>query len=146
MIAVYMDHILVTGKTQGEHDRNLEEVLSRLEKAGIRLELKKCSFAQPSVTYLRHKIDASGIQPTGDKIEAIKSAPPPTDITTLRSYLGLLNYYQGFPQARFGGGRLPPQNQLLPPKILLTLFLFTLSPLPLGYSPPKSFNSPPPKR
>ena len=50
----------------------------------------------------------------------------------------------GFPAGPFLGGRLPPKkNQLLPPKILLTLFLFTLSPLPLGYSPPKSFNSPP---
>ena len=53
MIAVYMDDILVTGKTQGEHDRNLEEVLSRLEKAGIRLELKKVFFCSTISDLLR---------------------------------------------------------------------------------------------
>ena len=41
------------------------------------------------------------------------------------------------------GGETPPQNQLLPPKFVLTLFLFTLSPLPLGYSPPKVLQLPP---
>ena len=55
----------------------------------------------------------------------------------------------GFPAGPFWGGRLPPPPQkkkisYSSPKFVLTLFLFTLSPLPLGYSPPpKSFNSPP---
>ena len=45
------------------------------------------------------------------------------------------------------GGRLPPKKPVTPPpKFLLTLFLFTLSPLPLGYSPPKVLQPPPPPR
>ena len=35
---VYLDDILVTGKTETEHTRNLEEVLTCLEKAGLRLK------------------------------------------------------------------------------------------------------------
>ena len=51
---------------------------------------------------------------------------------------------QGFLQARFGGETPSPKKiSYSLNKFLLTLFLFTLSPLPLGYSPPKSFNSPP---
>ena len=56
---------------------------------------------------------------------------------------------QGFLQARLGGGRLPPpppkKISYSPPKFLLTLFLFTLSPLPLGYSPHKVLQLPPPQ-
>ena len=54
----------------------------------------------------------------------------------------------GFPAGPFWGGDSPPppkkKKSVTPPqKFVLTLFVFTLSPLPLGYSPPKSFNSPP---
>ena len=64
------------------------------------------------------------------------------------SFLYITPFMPGFPAGPFfflGGGDSPPpkKNQLLPPKFILTLFLFTLSPLPLGYSLPKSFNSPP---
>ena len=53
---VYLDDILVTGKTESEHIKNLEEVLIRLEKAGLRLKKQKCSFMLPSVDYLGHSI------------------------------------------------------------------------------------------
>ena len=43
-----------------------------------------------------------------------------------------------------GGGDSPPKISYSPPKFVLTLFLFTLSPLPLGYSPPKVLQLPPP--
>ena len=41
-VVVYIDDILVTGATQEEHLRTLEEVLLRLEKAGARLKREKC--------------------------------------------------------------------------------------------------------
>ena len=40
-VCIYIDNI-VTGKTNEEHLRNLDEVLSQLEKAGTRLK-KKCA-------------------------------------------------------------------------------------------------------
>ena len=43
-----------------------------------------------------HKIDSEGIHPIADKTLAIKEAPVPTDLSQLRSYLGLLNYYHKF--------------------------------------------------
>ena len=44
---MYIDDVLVTGKTDDEHLAALEEVLQRLEQAGQRLQLKKCSFMVP---------------------------------------------------------------------------------------------------
>ena len=72
---VYLDNILVTGKTETEHIRNLEEVLNCLEKAVLRLKKQKCSFMLPSVDYLGHTISSEGLQPTREKIRAITDAP-----------------------------------------------------------------------
>ena len=49
-----------------------------------------------SVVYLGHRIDAQGLHPTRDKVEAIQQAPAPQNSIELRAYLGLLNYYNKF--------------------------------------------------
>ncbi len=51
---IYIDDILVTGKTRPDHNANLEAVLTRQEEAGVRLKREKCSFAMPSVEFLVH--------------------------------------------------------------------------------------------
>ena len=91
-VCVYLDDILVTGATEQELLQNLDEVLSRLETAGMRLKYYKYAFSLPGVEYLCHKISAQGLQPTDDKIQAINSAPAPTDVSQLKSFLGLVNY------------------------------------------------------
>ena len=95
-VACYLDDILVAGRTQEEHDENLQQVLERLEKAGIRLHKEKCQFSQPEVEYLGHCINSRGVHPTAKKLEAIKNAPVPTDVSQLRAFVGLMNYYGKF--------------------------------------------------
>ena len=95
-VTVYIDDILVTGRTEAEHLQHLAEVLSRLEKAGIRLKKDKCAFMLKSVEYLGHIISAEGLHPTTEKIRAITAAPTPQDVTQLKSFLGLINYYSKF--------------------------------------------------
>ena len=95
-VCVYLDDILVTGETEDKHLQNLEQVLSRLEKAGLQLQRQKCTFMQPSVEYLGHRISAAGLHPSEEKVRAIVDAPVPKDVTQLRSFLGLLNYYGKF--------------------------------------------------
>ena len=48
------------------------------------------------VEYLGHKIPAKGLQPTTQKVRAITEAPRPTNVTQLKSFLGMLNYYGKF--------------------------------------------------
>ncbi len=50
----------------------------------------------PSVEYLGHNISAEGLRPTEDKIRAITEAPAPSNVSQLRSFLGLVNYYAKF--------------------------------------------------
>ena len=95
-VAVYIDDILITGKDDAEHLQNLDKVLSKLEEAGVRLKKDKCFFQLPSVEYLGHKVSAAGLQPTDAKVKAIKEAPAPMNVSQLKSFLGLVNYYGKF--------------------------------------------------
>ena len=95
-VVVYIDDILVTGKSEQDHLVALEEVLARLSKAGLRLRRNKCQFMAPSVVYLGHQIDSEGVHPVADKVEAVQQAPTPRNVSELKSYLGLLTYYSKF--------------------------------------------------
>ena len=97
-VCIFLDDILVTGKTEQEHIATLRKVLQCLETAGLRLNKGKCEFFSTSVTYLGHRIDKDGLHPTMDKVEAVRNAPRPTDLKTLRAWLGIVNYYGRFLQ------------------------------------------------
>ena len=95
-VIVYMDDILVTGATEKEHLNTLAEVLSRLERAGLRAQKQKCKFMSSSVTYLGHMIDQHGLHPLQEKVRAVQDAPAPKNVSELKSFLGLLTYYSKF--------------------------------------------------
>ena len=95
-VTVYLDDILITGKTQEDHLSNLDSVLKKLSDAGLRLKKEKCSFMVPSVVYLGHRLDSEGLHPVFDKIQAIQDSPEPTDVSKLQSFLGMLNHYRHF--------------------------------------------------
>ena len=95
-VTVYIDDILITSETEAEHLKILEEVFDRLAKAGLKVKKRKCKFMAPSVSYLGHVIDEKGLHPLPEKVEAIRQAPTPKDVTELKSYLGLLTYYGRF--------------------------------------------------
>ena len=95
-VCVYIDDILVTGSTNTGYLRVLDKVLGRLEEAGVRLNRHKCKFMMPEVVYLGHKISKDGLQPTEEKIRAVTDAPTPTNVTQLKSFLRMINYYGKF--------------------------------------------------
>ena len=95
-VCVYLDDILVAGADEADHLHNLDKVLTKLETAGLTLKKSKCEFARFSVEYLGHIIDADGLHPSDTKVAAIRDAPEPSNITELKSFLGMLNYYNKF--------------------------------------------------
>ena len=69
-------------------------MLQRLTNAGLRLNDKRCQFRQSSLRFLGHLVSAQSIEP--DTVKAIAQAPAPHDAGTLRSYLGMLSWYNKF--------------------------------------------------
>ena len=94
-VAVYLDDILVSGSSAEEHLRNLQRLLERLQEKGLRCRLEKCKFAQPNVEYLGHVLSRAGIQ-KGSKVNAVLAMPAPQDVTSLRSFLGSIQFYARF--------------------------------------------------
>ena len=92
-VVCYLDDILITGESEAQHLQHLEEVLRRLQENGVRLHRNKCHFFQPSVEYLGHHIDAEGVHTSDTKVKAIVKAPVPRNVSELRSFFGLVNYY-----------------------------------------------------
>lgn len=95
-VVVYIDDVLVSGTSKQDHLQKLANVMSRLEAAGLTLKQSKCVFLTKSVEYLGHVIDEHGLHPAEAKIRAIKEAPEPKNISELKSFVGLLNYYGKF--------------------------------------------------
>ena len=95
-VSMYLDDILITGRSDEEHFQRLGKLLTCLKATGLRLQQSKCTFMQPSVKYLRHRISSDGLHPTPDKIRAISEAPVPTNVPQLRAFLGVFNYYAKF--------------------------------------------------
>ena len=83
---VYLDDIIVLGKTFDEHLVNLEKVLQRLRDAGLKLKPQKCHWAMPELHYLGHIVSADGIKPDLAKITAVRDFPTPKTKKQLQSW------------------------------------------------------------
>lgn len=97
-VLVYLDDLIVFGKTLEEHEERLLKVLDRLGEVGLKLSLDKCQICLPRVKYLGHIVSADGVAPDPDKIEAVTTWPMPTNLKTLQSFLGFCGYYRRFIQ------------------------------------------------
>ncbi len=94
----YIDDILMHRKTLLQHLVHLEELFKRPHEVNMKIHLKKCEFVVTSVIYLGHKILPNDIMAHWAKIVAILEMHNPTDVHTLRSFIGLCNYYRIYVQ------------------------------------------------
>jgi hypothetical protein len=90
--------VLVHRKELMQHLVHLEELFKRLHEVNMKIHPKKCEFAITSMVYLGHKILPNGIMAHWAKVVAILEMPNPTDVHTLRSLIGLCNYYKVYVQ------------------------------------------------
>ena len=65
--------------------------LTKIQTAGVTLNPSKCEFNKCQLKYLGHLIDQRGIQADPDKTSAIREMKPPTNISELRRFMGMVN-------------------------------------------------------
>ena len=93
---LYLDDILVPGRTFNQQIENLRTVFQRLKSARLKLNPKKCILFRKEVKYLGHVVSAHGVVPDPGKIKAIVTWPRPACVRDVRSFLGLASYYRRF--------------------------------------------------
>ena len=93
---VYLDDVIVFGKTFEQALENLEEVFSRFQSANLKLKPKKCHLFRKEVNFLGHIVSGDGIRCDPSKISAVKDWETPTSVAEVRSFLGLASYYRKF--------------------------------------------------
>ncbi|OMJ08738.1 Transposon Tf2-9 polyprotein [Smittium culicis] len=94
--AAFADDILVFSKTREEHLIHLRSVLSKLKEKGFKLNPKKCIFAVPKVDILGYTVSENGQEIAEEKICAVKKFPRPTNVPTLRRFLGMVSFCRSF--------------------------------------------------
>ena len=97
-VLCHVDDILVFGKDAEEHECRLQAVLNQLRAAGVTLNKDKCQFYQSSITFLGHVIDKNGISADPKETTAIQAMKPPSFITKLRRFMGMVNQMSKFSQ------------------------------------------------
>lgn len=93
---IYVDDLLVFGKSFDEHLNSLKDVFSKLLANNLKLKPSKCSFGFTEVKLLGHIVGKHGISVDPEKVEAIQRIPIPMTPTEVKSILGLASFYRRF--------------------------------------------------
>lgn len=96
--SAYLDDVLIyTDGNLKQHQEHVRKVLSKLQDAGLYVDIKKCEFEVKTTKYLGFIIEAEkGIRMDPDKIKAIKDWEAPKTVKGVRSFLGFANFYRRF--------------------------------------------------
>ena len=95
-VIVFIDDILVYSGSLEEHAEHLRIELKILRERQLYAKFSKCQFWLDKVAFLGHVISAEGISVDPQKIEAIVNWKPLTNVSEVRSFLGLASYYRKF--------------------------------------------------
>ena len=96
IMEVYMDDITVYGGDFEECLTNLEAIMQRCIEKNLVLNWEKCHFMVNQGIVLGHIISSSGIEVDKAKIDIISKLPPPTNVKTIRQFLGHAGFYRRF--------------------------------------------------
>jgi hypothetical protein len=91
---LYLDDIIVFGKTEEEFVNNLKAILLRLKSHNITVNPDKCKFGLTEVEYVGHTINHEGIHFTREKLQKAIKIPRPETQKGLKSFVGFANYFR----------------------------------------------------
>ena len=81
----YIDDLLIIGTGTFEaHLDQIEQVMTRLSQAGLKINISKSKLARSEVEYLGYYITRQGIRPISSKVKAIINLATPKTRKELR--------------------------------------------------------------
>lgn len=92
----YVDDVLGHTVDWGEHVSMLNRLFSKIREAGLTIRPSKCFLGYETVSFLGHTIGNGNVQPQDCTIQRILDFPSPVTKKQLRSFLGLVGWYQKF--------------------------------------------------
>lgn len=94
--AVFLDDILIGTNNIRTHVETLKTVLKKLNDSGLKIKKQKCEFLTDEVRYLGFIINSQGVKANPDKIKPIIKLSAPTNVSEVKSFLGMINFYGKF--------------------------------------------------
>ena len=90
----YLDDVIVYSPNFDEHLSHLDETLSLLSKAGLKLNSPKCEFAKSEIKFLGFKVSKDGVSPDPEKVKSIEEMPAPRNVKEVRRFLGATGFFR----------------------------------------------------
>ena len=94
ILELYLDDVIVFGRTEDELLKNLRQVFDRFRKHGLTLNPGKCRFGLTKVEYVGHTIDERGLTYSDEKLREVLNFPKPVTQKNMKQFLGLVNYFR----------------------------------------------------
>ena len=92
----YLDNITISGKTQEDHDENLNKFMSAARAENLTLNESKCEFSTRRLKILGSVIENGTISPDPDRLRPLIDLPPPQNLKELRRVMGLFAHYSQY--------------------------------------------------
>jgi len=94
--AIYLDDVIIFSRSPEEHLHHLDEVLTRLGKAGVTLKAAKCHLSKEEVEYLGHVIRPGRVHVLEKNLRALRGLRYPETRTQMKCFLGICGVYRRF--------------------------------------------------
>src|SRR6266540_5908793 len=95
-VQVYFDDVIIYSNNLDEHKRHIKAVLEKIRKANLKLKSSKCQWFQIEFKFVGHLVGRNSVRSDPRNVEKIKNAEVPKNITELRRFLGMAQYYRQY--------------------------------------------------
>ena len=107
---IYIDDIIVFGKSFDEHLQRIEQVLERIRTAGLKLKPEKCNMLQRDVIFLGHVVSGEGVSPSPVNVAKILDWPRPKTAKQVKQFVAMGSYYRRY--VKDFAGKVRPMVEL----------------------------------
>jgi hypothetical protein len=90
------DDVAVFGSSEEEHNKNLHQLMKVARKYGLVFNPEKCDIKVPRIKFFGCIYDSTGVHPDPEKVEEIQKLSPPTNVTEIQQFLGIVQYMSPF--------------------------------------------------